>query len=94
MWEKCDRWLGLTSVRNKDITNHFRNFFAIGLSKNSNIIWKGMWLAIVWEIWKHRNKCVFSNGVVDEVEIFAMAQVKAWYWAKTGRQKINYSFSD
>jgi len=53
-----------------------------------------MWLAIVWEIWKHRNKIVFSNGVVDDVEIFAMTQVNAWQWTKTGRQKVHFSFSD
>jgi len=72
VWDKCDRWVGLTTVRNNDIINHFRNFYAIGLSKKTNIVWKGMWLTIVWEIWKYRNKIIFSNGVVDDVEIFAM----------------------
>ena len=67
----------ITSFRNNEITNHFRNFYAIGFSKKANIVWKGMWLTIVWEMWKHRNKIVFSNGVLDEVEIFAMTQVNA-----------------
>jgi len=50
VWDNCDRWVGLTSVRNNDIINHFRNFYAIGLSKKANIVWKEMWLTIVWEI--------------------------------------------
>jgi len=32
-----------------------------------------MWLAIVCEIWNHRNKVVFENGRVDDVEIFSLA---------------------
>jgi len=94
VWDKCDRWVGLTSVRNNDIINHFRNFYAIGLSKKANIVWKGMWLATVWEIWKHSNKIVFRNGLVVDVEIFAMAQVNALQWTKSGRQKVHYSFPD
>jgi len=94
VWDKCDRWVKLTTVRNNDIINHFRKFYAIGLSKKANIVWKGMSLAIVWEIWKHRNKIVFRNGIVDDVEIFAMAQVSTLQWTKTGRQKVHYSFSD
>ena len=37
-----------------------------------------MWVAIVFEIWRHRNKIVFNKGVVDDVEIFTLAQLKAW----------------
>ena len=75
VWENCDRWVGAVSVRNENIINHFINFYVIGQSRKANIVWKGMWLAIVREIWKHRNKVVFCNRRVDEVEIFAMAQI-------------------
>jgi len=47
------------------------------MSKNVNTLWKGMWLAIVEEIWKHRNIIVFSNGVVYVIDIFALAQLNA-----------------
>jgi len=45
VWNKCNRWV--TSVKNNDIINHFQNFYAIGHSKKANIVWKGMWLAIL-----------------------------------------------
>jgi len=35
-----------------------------------------MWVAIVSEIWSHRNKVVFSGGVVDDEESFSLAQLK------------------
>jgi len=37
-----------------------------------------MWTTIIWGIWNHRNMIIFNNGVVDPIEIFAMAQVKVW----------------
>jgi len=53
--------------------NSYENFYVVGLSKKVNLICKGMWGAIVSEVWKHRNRIVFQNGVVDDVEILAMA---------------------
>jgi len=35
-----------------------------------------MWMTIVTEIWNHRNKIVFKEGVVDVVEVFSLAQLK------------------
>jgi len=29
VWDMCDRWLGVISVRNENIINHFRNFYVI-----------------------------------------------------------------
>jgi len=53
-----------------------------------------MWLAIVREIWKHKNKVIFCNGRVDEVETFATTQLTAWSWARTDRQIIHFSFPE
>jgi len=40
------------------------NFYLIWFNKKVNIVWKGMWLAIVWEIWRHRNNVVFSRKLL------------------------------
>jgi len=48
----------------------------MGRSKKTNRVWKGMWLTLALEIWKHRNMIIFYNGHLDEVEIFARA-----YWS-------------
>jgi len=34
-----------------------------------------MWLAIVGEIWRHRNEVIFKQKKVDTEEIFSFAQV-------------------
>jgi len=34
------------------------------------------------EIWNHRNRLIFNNGKVEEIDIFALTQMNAWTWAK------------
>jgi len=53
-----------------------------------------VWLAVVGELWNHRNRKVFRNGRVDHIEIFAMSQVKAWSWVASKAQGVCFSFSD
>jgi len=37
---------------------------------------------------------VFRGGVVDADEIFSLAQVKGWLWAKYKMKKSTFSYSD
>jgi len=57
-------------------------FFLTWCSEKVNLVWKGVWIAIVWEIWKHRKNIVFNGGIVYATKIFMMAQLKAWSWVK------------
>jgi len=50
--------------------------------------------SIIWGIWNHRNRIIFNNGVVNPIEIFAMAQVKVWAWITYKFPKSNFSYSD
>jgi len=67
VWDNCDNWLDMSSVRHNDVVSHFRNFYAIGLGRKGNQVWKEVWVAIVNEIWTHRNEIVFQEGRVDAV---------------------------
>jgi len=35
LWIKCDNWVGLASVRNNDIVNHFCNFCILDMSNKA-----------------------------------------------------------
>jgi len=37
---------------------------------------------------------VFNNRVVDDAEIFVLAQLRDWSWAKFRPNGVKYSFSD
>jgi len=52
-----------------------------------------MWLAVVTALWIYRNKVIFDAGKVDEVEIFAIAQLHAWSWAKFSGLKLQGTFT-
>jgi len=41
-----------------------------------NLILESVWIAIVSEIWKLKNKHILKGGMIDHSEIFSMAQLK------------------
>ena len=43
-----------------------------------NNIWFYVWIAVVGELWKQRNKKIFMNEIIDHNEIFTMVQLKVW----------------
>jgi len=63
-----------------------------GATKSVNQVW-GVWIAVVEELWKHRNMKVFRSGMIDPIEIFAMSQLKAWSWVVSKARDICFSFS-
>jgi len=74
--------------------NQFRSFFKGGWNKRANVVWKGMWVAIVWEIWIHINNVVFNNGIVDYEKNIHFAQIKGWSCAKYRNPGVVFSVSD
>jgi len=94
VWDNCDRWISIHSVRPNFAANHFMSFNLIWCWKKVNSVWRGMWVAIVWEIWKHRNNVVFNNRVGDDSEIFVLAQLRGWSWAKFRPNGVNCSLLD
>jgi len=53
-----------------------------------------MWIAIVTEIWGYRNKVVLRGGVVDELKVFCLAQLKGWEWFKHRMWITMFSYLD
>jgi len=94
VWDLCDKWIGNMAVRHKDVIIHFRSFHLLSQRPNVNKVWKGMWVAIVLEIWNHINKVVFKGGVVDHEEIFSLAHLKGWLWLKHKMTGTTFSYSD
>jgi len=83
VWDLCDRWIGKVGVRHQATLVNFQSLCLLGEKQSANRVWKGMCVAIVLEVWSHRNKVVFKGGVVDDVEIFSLAQLKGCYGLST-----------
>ena len=88
-----DVWLGRTFVHCVNVIQHFEQFGLLEVNCLANNIWKCMWIAI-WGIWNHINRIVFNSAVVDPIEIFIVAQVKAWEWVSYNPPKSCFSYSN
>jgi len=93
VWSLYLQWLGFEFVQHNDLKSHFVSFHCAQASSKQNLVWKGIWAAIVRSIWDQRNSIVFNQGVADADEIFQMAQLKVWLWLKYRSNALGYSFA-
>jgi len=75
-WNLCYTWLGVSSVNLLSPGSHFEQFKILDATTSVNLILCNVWIALVSEIWRHRNKFLFNGGVVDHSKFFSLAQVK------------------
>ena len=78
VWTRCYRCIGILYVQYKTLRDHFKNFILVHVNFKHNLVWKGVWAAIIWSIWDQRNRIAFKLGRVDTEEILHMAQLKTW----------------
>jgi len=58
------------------------------------VAWGNIWIAIIGEIWRHRNKYIFKGEVIDYLEIFSFAQLKVWCWLTSSCDYTYFSYFD
>jgi len=61
----CNAWMSIVSVNHFDAKAHFMQFCLPFLSEFGNRDWGCVWITIIGELCKYRNKCIFKNGMVD-----------------------------
>jgi len=67
-------------VHQNIVREHFLAFELNILNRKGNCVWRIVWVAVIWNVWIHRNNIVFSNMVLDVLEIFTPVQEKTWAW--------------
>jgi len=69
--------------------------FRISMSSDSvNDVWSTIWVRVVTEIWNHKIFIIFKRGVADASEVFALVQVKVWFWILVKNRSALFSFSN
>ena len=61
-WNLCYPWLGVSSINFLSLGSHFEQFKILDATTLVNLIWDNVWIALVSEIWRHRNNCLFNGG--------------------------------
>jgi len=73
---------------------NFSQFRMSNAPASVNEVWGVVWIEVVNEVWKHRNRVIFNGAIVDVLEAFHLVQLKAWSWVTSKSQFANFSFSD
>jgi len=75
-WNLCYTWLEVSSVNILSPWSHYELFKILDETISVNLILGNVWIALISEIWRHRNNCLFNGGVVDYSEVFSLTQIK------------------
>ena len=94
VWNKCYARMGLTSVNHHDPVSHFSHFNLLNVLVKVNVVRGMVWIAVVGEIWKHRNKYIIKGGVIDHSKMFTLAQLKVWSWITSKSAHACFSYSE
>jgi len=94
VWKQCFTWMGITSVDHVDSVSHFLQFNLLNVSAQVNVVWSSVWIVVVNEIWKHRNKHIFQGGVIDHSKMFTLAQLKVGSWVTSKSDSACFTYSE
>jgi len=66
----------MTSVDHFDYVSHFLHFILYNVPDYVDATWGSVWIAIIDEIWSHKNNHTFKGKTIDHYKIFYLAQLK------------------
>jgi len=78
IWNLCYDWVGVKLADPLEPASHFLHFNLIDTPATVNLAFGNIWIAFISEIWNHRNKHIFKEGVIDHSEIFFLVQLKVY----------------
>jgi hypothetical protein len=80
VWERVFNWLGLTFMLPHSILSLLNHVVASSGRKRVKQGLVTIWCAVMWTVWRHRNKIIFDNGVVDGAAILEEIKLASWKW--------------
>jgi len=84
VWSHVWNWLGISSVPDGVIRNHFVQFSNMaGMPRCSHSFLQVVWFA--WVLWKERNNRVFQNTASDPSAIIKKVKLNSFLWLKSKR---------
>jgi hypothetical protein len=79
-WERIFKWLGLQFSLPHNLLSLLNYVATVPGTKQWRRGLVMIWCAVIWTIWRHRNRIIFDNGVVYGVGLLEDIKVAAWKW--------------
>jgi hypothetical protein len=80
IWERILAWLGLNFSLPHSIDSLLNYVSAAPGNKHQRKGLVMIWCAVIWTIWRYRNRVIFYNGTVDCVELLEEIKTVSWKW--------------
>nr|KYP45153.1 Putative ribonuclease H protein At1g65750 family [Cajanus cajan] len=93
IWKKWLLWLDSPTPLSSSFEGNFFAHPSILLSKKRVDQWHVIWTAILWCIWRARNKYVFEGEHLDGNRLLQQTVLYSWSWLTSFDKSFNYSFS-
>jgi len=80
IWWETISWMNISSVFPSNPVQHFLQHSFVQVEGIRSKRWQSWWTAVVWSIWKMRNRIIFSNESFSGSKLFDDAVFLAWTW--------------
>lgn len=95
IWGKVLLWLNVVAANHEGACDHFLQFLGLIQGKRGKHFCIGLWVCVVWVIWKSRNSLIFetkdfvADKIVDEIK------AHMWSWSSICYPEIClYSYNE
>lgn len=92
VWAYIFQNLGLLSLSPPPVSSQFSKWWWISISTVPKEMRKGLNFLIIlvaWEVWKHRNSCVFENATPSVQEVLRAVMAERALWCRAGARKLH-----
>jgi hypothetical protein len=88
VWDRIFAWFGLQFMLPHNIPSLL---IYVATTPGRKQLRRGLvmiWCAVIWTVWRHRNRIIFENGVVDGVGLLEEIKVasRKWWLNRGGSQ--------
>ena len=94
VWNQCYAWMEIASVDHVDPVSHFLHFNLLNAHVQVNVVWSCVWIVVISEIWKHKNKHIFQCRAIDLSEVLTLAQLNVWSWVTSKIVSARFTYFD
>jgi hypothetical protein len=96
IWHIIVQYLGLATLAPSVTSSRFNAWWKVAISNVQKELWQGLNSLIIleaWEVWKHRNTCVFE-GAQPNTQVLLQAVIdECFLWCKVGAAKLQLLLS-